>query len=168
MNWTHQLLTALKFLSSLWKDRPTSPVFKLHNLLSGRLYFCHNSVTQFQLLIFCLRCPKTLVFWGFFCRKIVAVIISLAKIFFTDTKVTSCSYSSITFYVHNNFLFQCWIMMDYLEDLSYAINLIIYITNNIYKQKCYVHIYTTSSNDHNVSILSSQWWQDAIPVRHWF
>ena len=48
-------------------------------------------------------------------------------------------------------------MMEYVEDLSGAINLIIHITNNIHKQNCYVHIYAISGNDHNASALSSQW-----------
>ena len=59
-------------------------------------------------------------------------------------------------------------MMEYVEDLSGAINLIIHITNNIHKQNGYVHIYAISGNDHNASALSSQWWQDAVTVRHWF
>lgn len=143
MNWMHQPLTALKFLPSLWRGLSVSPVLKLHNLSSGRQYFCRDSITRFQLLIFSLRSSKALGYffakkykpWSFLEQKFA----SLISHWYPVAPI-------LWLFMHTStFCFSVESWFNIFEGLSYTINLDIGITNNIHKHHCYVHICTSSA-----------------------
>lgn len=155
MNWIHQPLIALKFLSSLWRDLIALSCFQV--TLTYRLEGNSLTITlshSFSYLSSVSSPRKLLVI----SLQKNTVVIPLTKNLLPWYQIYILLQFLWLFMYTKTFCFSVESWFNMFEGISYAINLDICITNNIHKYKCYAHICTITGNDNNVSVLSSQWW----------